>query len=47
VNLIDTPIHTPPQSKTPLPLSCHRGWAMGRRKGMIREGMKSSTVPYA
>jgi len=33
VNFLDTPIHTPPQSKSPLPFSCHRGWARGRGRG--------------
>jgi len=44
VKLIDTPIHTPPQSKSPSPFSCHRGWAMGKGRRMRREGVKSSTV---
>jgi len=35
VNLLEIPTHTPPQSKSP-PFSCHRGWAMGRGRGMRR-----------
>jgi len=44
VNFLDNPNHTPPRSKTPLPFSCHRGWAMGRGKGVGREEVKSSTL---
>jgi len=36
LKFLDTPIHTPPQSKSPLPFSCNRGWAIGRRRGMGR-----------
>jgi len=43
-DLLDSPIHTPPQSKSPPPYSCHRGWAMGRGRGMGREGLKKSIV---
>jgi len=41
-DLLDTPTHTPPQSKSPSPFSCHRGWAMGRGREMRREGEKKS-----
>jgi len=34
INLLETPTHTPPQSKPSSPFSCHRGWAMGRGRGM-------------
>jgi len=44
VNLIDTPIHTPPRNKSPSHFLCHRGWAMGRGRGMKREGAEKSTV---
>jgi len=43
-HFLDTPIHTPPQGKSPSPFPYHRGWAMGRWRGMGREGVKSSTV---
>jgi len=42
-NFLDTPNHTPPRSKSPLPFSCHRGWAMGSGREVGREGGKSST----
>jgi len=45
MNFLETPIPTPPQSKSPLHFSFHRGWAIGRGRGMGREGLKSSTVP--
>jgi len=44
VNLLDTPTHTPPRSKSPSHFSCHRGWAMGRGRGMRREGLENSLV---
>jgi len=43
VNFLDTPIHTPPQSKSTSPLLCHRDWVMGRGRGTGREGVKIST----
>jgi len=41
-DLLDSPIHTPPQCKSTSPFSCNRGWAMDRRRGMRREGVKKS-----
>jgi len=41
-DLLDSPIHTPPQSKSPSHFSCQRGWAMGRGRRMRREGEKKS-----
>jgi len=41
-NLLDSPIHTPPQCKSKSLFSCHRGWAMGR--GIGREGEKKSII---
>jgi len=32
-NFLDTPIHTPPQSKSRLSFPCHRGWAMCKGYG--------------
>jgi len=43
-NFLDTPIHTPPRSKSQSHFPCHRGWAMGRGKGVRREGAKSSPI---
>jgi len=43
-DLLETPIHTPPQSKSPSPFSCHLTWDMGRRKRMRREGKKKSIL---
>jgi len=47
-DLLDSPTHTAPQSKSPSPFSCHRGWSMGRERGMRREGVKvyNITVQY-
>jgi len=42
--LLKAPTHTPPQSKPPSPFSCHRGWAMGRGRGMRREGVENFIV---
>jgi len=39
-SFLDTPIHTPPQSKSPSPVPFHRGWSMGGGKGVGREGEK-------
>jgi len=39
-DLLDTPIHTPPQSKSPSPFSCHSTWGMGRGRGMRQERKK-------
>jgi len=44
VNLLQTPTHTPSQSKSTSPFSCHRGWAMGRGRGMRREGQKPLNI---
>jgi len=46
VNFLDTLIHTPPQSKSLSSFSCHRGWIMGRGRGVGREGLKSSTLSH-
>jgi len=35
---LETPTHTNTLRNTPLTLSCHRGWAMGRGRGMRAEG---------
>jgi len=43
-NFLDTPIHTPPQSKSPSLQPFHHGWATGRGRGMGRKGPKSSTI---
>jgi len=43
-SFLDTPTHTPPQSKSPSPILFHRGWSMGRGRGVGREGAKSSTI---
>jgi len=43
-NFLDTPIHTPPQSKSQSSFPCHRGWAICKGRGMGREGTKSSTA---
>jgi len=37
-NFLDTPNHTPFQSKSPSPIPFHRGWSMGRGRGVGREG---------
>jgi len=37
---LDTPIHTPLQSKSTSLLPCPRGWAMGRGRGMDERGRK-------
>jgi len=37
-NFLDTPIHTPLQSKSPSPVPFHHGWAMGRRRGWDERG---------
>jgi len=39
--ILESRTHTNPQSKSPLILSCHRGWAMGKGRGMRREGQKT------
>jgi len=38
---METPTLTTPQKNTPLNLWCHRGWAMGKEKGLRPEGWKS------
>jgi len=43
-NFLHTPHPTPPQSKSQSPISFHRGWSMGRGKGVGREGGKSGTI---
>jgi len=43
-NFLDAPRLTPPQSKSPSPIPFHCGYAIGRRRGMGREGGKSSTI---
>jgi len=46
-NFLDTPIHTPSQSKSPSPVPFHRGWSMGRGRGVGRKGgAKSSAYIY-
>jgi len=46
-SFLDTPIHTPPQSKSPSLILFHHGWSMSRRRGVGREDWaKSSTVSY-
>jgi len=42
-NFLDTPNPSPPQSKLPPPIPYHRGWAMGRGRGIEGEGGKRST----
>jgi len=44
---LETPIHTTPQRNTPPTLSSHRGWAMGRGRGVRGEGEKISTASIA
>jgi len=43
-DLLDSPIHIPPQSKSPSAFSCHRGWLMGRGRGIRREGAEKSII---
>jgi len=43
---IKTPTLTSPQINTPPTLSCHRGWAMGRGRGVRLEGTKIATLTY-
>jgi len=43
-NFLDTPIHTLSQSKPPSSFPYHHGWAMGRGRGVGREGAKISTL---
>jgi len=43
-DLLDSPIHTPPQSKSPSPFLCHRGWAMGSGRGIGREGVEKALI---
>jgi len=43
-NFLDTPNHTPSQCKSPSRILFHRGWSMGRGKGVGREGGKISKV---
>jgi len=33
-DFLDTPTHTPPQSKSLTFFSYHRGWAMGKERGV-------------
>jgi len=42
--ILESPTHTTPRSKSLPILSCHRGWAMGRGRGVPREGVKNSTI---
>jgi len=37
-SLLDTPTQTSPQSKSPSPVPFHRGWSMGRGRGVGQEG---------
>jgi len=39
-NFLDTPTHTPPQSKSTSPLLCHRDWVKGRGRGWDERGEK-------
>jgi len=46
-NFLDTPhISNSPQNKSPSPILFHRGWAIGRGRGVGREREKSSTGLY-
>jgi len=42
--LLETPTLTTPRRNTPSTFSCHRGWAMGRERGVQLEGVKISTI---
>jgi len=44
--LLDSQIHTPPSKQVPSPFLCPRGWAMGRGRGMRREGAEKSIYYY-
>jgi len=37
-NFLDTPNHTPSQSKSPSPIPFHRRWAKGRERGWEKRG---------
>jgi len=41
---LETPTLTTPGRNTPPTFTCHRGWAMGRGRGVRLEGAKISTV---
>jgi len=41
---VESPTQATPQSKSTPLLLCHRSWAMGRGRGVRREGAKNSTI---
>jgi len=43
-NFLASPTLTHPQRDTPPTLSCHRGWAMGRGRGLPRVGVNFATL---
>jgi len=43
-NFLDTPTHSPPQSKPPSTILFHRGWFIGKGKGVGQRGDKFYTV---